>query len=185
MKRFFLILLPFFVLLFSCSNISNATDDKNTTKIDCPTEVKQRAFNFAELYAESNTEYVFGGQDPVRAVKIDCSGLIVMCYKYAMVDTKYSLLFDDTTAYNMYAEYSTKTEAPEKGDLIFMGESGSNNVTHIAIFEKNENGNVYFIDSTQKDTDGDGIYDINGVTKRSYTSTDDKIKWYGIMRVQY
>ena len=184
MKRFFLFLLPLFVL-FSCSNISNTTENKNTTKTDCPTEVKQRAFNFAELYAESNTEYELGGQDPVRAIKIDCSGLIVMCYKYAMVDTKYSLLFDDTTAYNMYAKYSTRTETPGKGDLVFMGESGSNTVTHIAIFEKIENGNVYFIDSTQKDTDGDGTYDINGVTKRSYSTTNDKIKGYGIMRVQY
>ena len=66
-----------------------------------------------------------------------------------------------------------------------MGESDSPSVTHIALFEKNQNGIIYFIDSTQKDTDGDGVYDIDGVTYRQYPENDNRFKAFGIMRLKY
>ena len=89
-------LLCFSILFVSC-NFNNDSDD--TTEIDCPAEIASRAFRFAELYKDSDTVYELGGQAPVRsAIAIDCSGLVVMCYKYAMVDTKYSLLVSDMTA---------------------------------------------------------------------------------------
>lgn len=87
------------------------------------------------MYKDSETEYKFGGQDPLRTIKIDCSGLVVMCYKYALVDTHYSLLFDDATAHDMYEKYSFQTDKPRQGDLIFMGESNSDKITHIALFD--------------------------------------------------
>lgn len=180
MRKFFLII--YFVLIFcSCKNESSSSDDYDV--YSCPDEISSRAFSFAELYRDSDTEYVWGSQDPVRAIAIDCSGLVVMCYKYAVVDTDYKLLFNDAPAASIYSDYSTKTENPRQGDLVFMGESGSTSITHIAILDKIENGYVYFIDSTQKDTDNDGIDDINGVTERSYATTDDKIKSYGVMNL--
>ena len=91
--------------------------------IPAPAEIKNRAFEFAVLYAESETEYEWGGQDALRAIRLDCSGLVVMCYKYALVDTAYTLLFDDSTAHDMYQKYSIPTHAPQKGDLVFI--SGS------------------------------------------------------------
>ncbi len=151
--------------------------------IPAPAEIKNRAFEFAVLYAESETEYEWGGQDALRAIRLDCSGLVVMCYKYALVDTAYTLLFDDSTAHDMYQKYSIPTHAPQKGDLVFMGEASTDAVTHIALFEKEEAGNVYFIDATEKDSDGDGTADIDGVTRRSYPADDERIKSYGIMKI--
>ena len=150
-------------LIISCNN---GTDDKTSfTEIDASDEISERAYSFAELYEQSDTEYHLGGQDPVRAIQIDCSGLIIMCYKYALVDTKYQLLVSDMTANYMYTNASTHIDKADlkKGNLIFMGEADSNSVTHIALFEKIENGRIYFIDSTQKDTNGDGINDIDGM----------------------
>src|SRR5574344_1089311 len=77
------------------------------TEINTPAEIAERAFNFVELYEQSETVYVLGGQDPARsAIIIDCSGLIIMCYKYALVDTKYQLLENDMTANYMYQNAS-------------------------------------------------------------------------------
>ena len=88
----------FTVMLFACKN-----PQEDYSEIDAPAEIAERAFKFAELYEEADTEYDLGGQDPARsAIKIDCSGLVVMSYKYAVVDTKYQLLESDMTAAYMY-----------------------------------------------------------------------------------
>ena len=155
------------------------------SEIDCPDEICTRAFKFAELYKETGMQYELGGQSPLRSAGIDCSGLVVMCYKYALVDTKYNLLFDDASAKAIYMNYSTPTRFPRRGDLIFMGEADTASVTHIAIFDKIENEKVYFIDSTQKDDNNDGVYEINGVTARNYEKNDSRIKAYGKMRLAY
>ena len=58
-----------------------------------------------------------------------------------------------------------------------MGEEESSDITHIAIYLKtDENGDVHCIDATKKD-------EINGVSERYYSSSDKKIKSYGIMAV--
>ena len=174
---FFLLLTILFV---SCNNREN-----NFTEIDCPDEICARAFKFAELYKETGMQYELGGQSPLRSAGIDCSGLVVMCYKYALVDTKYRLLFGDASVNAIYTNYSTPTKSPRRGDLIFMGKAGTPSVTHIAIFDKIENEKVYFIDSTQKDDNNDGVYEINGVTARNYEKNDGRIKAYGKMRLAY
>ena len=172
-------------LMVSCDN--GAKEERTYTEIDAPAEIAERAYRFAELYEQSDTEYELGGQDSLRAIKIDCSGLIIMCYKYALVDTKYQLLVSDMTANYMYQKASTHIDKADlkKGNLIFMGEVNSNSVTHIALFDKLENGRIYFIDSTQKDTNGDGINDIDGVTYRDYPENDSRVKAFGRMRVKY
>ena len=48
-----------------------------------------------------------------------------------------------------------------------------------------DNGKIYFIDSTQKDTNGDGINDIDGVSYRDYPEDDSRFKAFGRMRVKY
>ena len=182
-RRYLIAALSF--LIISCNN---GTDDKTSfTEIDAPAEISERAYSFAELYELSDTEYHLGGQDPVRAIQIDCSGLIIMCYKYALVDTKYQLLVSDMTANYMYRNASTHISKSDlkKGNLLFMGESDSSEVTHIALFDKLENGRIYFIDSTQKDINGDGINDIDGVTYRNYSEDDSRFKAFGRMRVKY
>ena len=117
--------------------------------VDCPEDIAARAYGFAVQYKNSDTEYAWGGQDPLRTIRIDCSGLVVRCYQYAVAGTEYDLLFADETSAGM-KQYSTETENPRAGDLIFMGDENSDTINHIAIYARRENGRIYFIDSTQK-----------------------------------
>lgn len=55
----------------------------------------------------------------------------------------------------------------------------------MALLKEKKDGYVFFIDSTQKDTDGDGFDDINGVTERNYKENDLRLKSYGIMKIKY
>ena len=51
--------------------------------------------------------------------------------------------------------------------------------THAAVYDRTENGEVFFIDSTHKDDPP-----INGVTRRSYPATDPKLKSWGRMLLE-
>lgn len=149
------------------------------TTIDCPTEIISRAFKFAELYEKEDTVYEWGGEDPLRnTIGIDCSGLVIMCYKYAMVDTEYKLLNEDMTAQNIHDYASTKKSVGtvQKGDLVFIGPEGSKEITHIGFFQKYEDNIVYILDSSS---------DSNGVHYNTYSVDSKKIKGYGRMRVKY
>ena len=171
------------ILLFSLLSLfmfsSCKTQPQDFSLIPCPSSIKKEVVKYVKLYENEETEYDWGGQDPLpfRTLKIDCSGLVIRCYEYALTNTNLSLPFTDTTAKEMENKYSFKTATPEAGDLIFMGEEESCDISHIAIYLKtDENGNVHFIDATQKG-------EINGVSERSYSSSDKKIKSYGIMAV--
>lgn len=149
------------------------------TTIDCPTEIISRAFKFAELYEKEDTVYEWGGEDPLRnTIGIDCSGLVIMCYKYAMVDTEYKLLNEDMTAQNIHDYASTKKSVGtvQKGDLVFIGPEGSKEITHIGFFQKYEDNIVYILDSSSGS---------NGVHYNTYPVDSKKIKGYGRMRVKY
>lgn len=177
MKRLLPIL--FLFILFTSCRFNDSSDSKNV--VDCPSDIAERAFRFSELYKDSDTIYEWGGQSPVRsAIAIDCSGLVVMCYKYAIVDTKYSLLAQDLAVKDFYKKSSSivPLEKLRRGDLIFMGEIGTNKITHIAIFDREENGEIYFIDSTDN-----GI--TNGVSERHYEKTSEKFKAFGVMKLKY
>ena len=170
------------LLFFSCElffETEFTSNYLNFTFIDAPDDIAQRAFKFAQLYEQEDTVYEWGGQEPLRsAIGIDCSGLVVMCYKYAMVDTVYQLISSDMTAQNIYDYASRKINytTARKGDLIFIGSEGSSAITHIGLFEKYENGKVYFIDSSEGK---------NGVHHSEYPVDNKKIKGYGVMKVKY
>ena len=68
------------------------------------------------------------------------------------------------------------------GDIIFMGEFNKNLPTHIAIYVKEENNNIYFIDSTKKEA-VDGQPAINGVTERFYDKGDKRFKHFAKMKL--
>ena len=166
--------------------MAHDTADTGRT-VDCPAAIAAQAFAFAVQYRDAETEYAWGGQDALRAaLRLDCSGLVVRCYGYAVEDSPYCLLFDDASSADLYADYArlVAVDALRQGDLLFMGEPGTDLVTHIALFDRAESGNIYFIDATRKDTDGDGIDDINGVTARYYAADDERIKAFGIMQVR-
>ncbi|GMO37376.1 MAG: hypothetical protein Ta2B_17050 [Termitinemataceae bacterium] len=95
------------------------------TEIECPKAIGEKVVYYAKQYVEKDTEYEWGGQDFLEKdgiIKMDCSGLIVNCVKYAIADAKYSLLFEDAAVINFYTEWTNKITNPRTGDLIFMGE---------------------------------------------------------------
>lgn len=178
-----------FVILSSCYITFEFSDDTGTSSkkssnsnkhivTDCPEEIAAKAFEYAKKYAAADTEYGYGKQDPLRSIKIDCSGLVIMCYTYALQGTSYTLIEPDMASAYMYENAATFTTTPRRGDLIFMGDDSNDpSIFHIAIFDRFEGDQVYFIDSTSQGK-------INGVSERHYARTNKKIKAYGIMKLK-
>ncbi len=176
MNKYLLSFIFLSIFLFSsCSQQAPQTEQFITEEW----AVREKAYQTALLYLEEDTEYEWGGQDPLRTIKIDCSGLVVMCYTYAVENSVFYLPFSDAASYDLYQKYSYPVEKPERGDVVFMGNTQTSEVSHIAVFEKEENGLFWFIDSTLKDSDRDGINDINGVTRRSYDKQGSPIISFG------
>ena len=189
MRRFgrFIFLILVSLCLCGCSwffsyepEVQEAPDNRPYAEnvIDCPEEIANRAFEFAELYRQADTVYEWGGQDALRAIKLDCSGLVIRCYQYALEGTKYSLLKDDMASSYMcdYASTHVLLEDLRHGDLLFMGDKGNGKtVNHIAIFDCIEKGRIYFIDCTKT---------VNKVSRRSYPINDTHFKYFGMMRVK-
>ena len=154
--------------------------------VECPANIAARVYDYAVKYSEADTEYQWGGQDPLRAIQVDCSGLVIRCYQYALEGTGYSLLLPDMSSAYMYENAATLVplEFLRPGDLIFMGEKNSSNITHIAIYARTEGDTIYFIDSTEKSSEGKAPA-VNGVTERSYSRTDKRFKSGGIMWLKH
>lgn len=55
MKIRFCLIFAMIALLVSCDNGSK--DERTYTEIDAPAEIAERAYSFAELYEQSDTEY--------------------------------------------------------------------------------------------------------------------------------
>ena len=103
-------------------------DDSNLPQGGCPARIAASAFEYAKKYAAADTQYKYGAQDPLRAIQIDCSGLVIRCYGYALQNTEYSLLKSDMSSSYMYQNASFHTTTPRHGDLIFMGEENSSSL---------------------------------------------------------
>lgn len=163
----------------SSSSSSPSYEPNNTPKptvtpdSDSIDYIRSKALEYAKWYCQEDTQYAWGGKDKIKALKVDCSGMVINCYEYAVEKTKYKLPFDDTTAAKLHSTYSYPTDTPQPGDMIFMGETNSLSVTHIGIFEKKVGSTIYFIDAT----------DGKGVSQRSYDKSNSKIKGYGQIKL--
>ena len=160
----------------SNSDNQSACDDSDLPSGGCPSQLAATAFEYAKKYASADTQYKYGAQDPLRAIQVDCSGLVIRCYRYALQNTNYSLVQNDMSSSYMYQHASIPTTTPRRGDLIFMTYNNST-VSHVAIFDRFEGNQVYFIDATDQ---GKG----KCVTERHYSKTDKKIVGYGIMKLK-
>ena len=156
-------------------NSSENSDYKTTVSDKIPTSIKERVVYYATLYRDSDTEYKYGGQDPLRSIKVDCSGLIIRCYQYALEGTEYELLRNDMSSSYIYESASNYVTEPEPGDLVFMGDANSSKINHIGIFTKKIGNTIYFIDSTEY---------AHGVSERSYDINNSKIKSFGEMKLK-
>ena len=85
-----------------------------------------------------------------------------------------SVVFDDTTAYALWDEYTHPVEEPLAGDLIFFTDGVSDEVSHVAIFIKEEDGIIFFIDASS-------LPDTMKVMERSYPADNAKIHSFGRM----
>jgi len=160
----------FIIVLLACSCATSNSGVLYSVS-ECPSNIRERVVFYAEEYARKDTLFKLGSRDLLEKegiLEIDCSGLIVRVYQYAVKNTKYSLLFEDTNVSSFYSYFTIPVATPTPGDLIFMG---TNTVypTHISIFIKMDNENIYFIDSTYKEDEG-----IDGVTLRYYKKDDPK-----------
>ncbi|QEN03930.1 CHAP domain-containing protein [Thiospirochaeta perfilievii] len=181
MKR--LLLIPITILLvISCKWVSydefygivhETTVDDNY--IISPELVRLKAYFAAEYYLESELNYQLGGNEtvyvpPYRSLikGIDCSGLIINVFKYAVENTDYVLPFgynngilNDKTADELYKYFTVNVSNPGKGDLIFWKDK-NDNAFHVAILEKIESGYYHFIEANELPS-----YDIDGVGYRT------------------
>lgn len=124
-------------------------NDLHNNGVEAPESIRLKAYSSAEYYAVNNVPYEWGGDYYIepRSMGVDCSGLIISNYKYALKGTGYSLPFSDSTAHDMYQYYSNPVNYPQKGDLVFWKNS-SGRVYHIALLEGISGGKVYFIDAS-------------------------------------
>jgi len=151
-----------FTLFSSC--------DLQPSHIETPPEVWKLAWDIAQVYL--GMEYELGEQDFPTPRGFDCSGLVVNVYYETAGYFGYSLPFTDAAVVNFYHEYTEPLDVPEKGDIIFMG---AGEISHIAIFEKKEAGQVWFIDAYS---------DSGYVQYRSCPEDSPKIKIFGRLLIE-
>lgn len=149
------------ILLGSCS-----PEAPGHETLDAPEAIREKAYTIATFYL--GMEYEWGGQTHWSSRGVDCSGLVVNVYQEAVAGTPYLVPYQDAAVVHFLSDYTIPVEAPERGDLIFMGDG--DDISHIAILEKIENGTVWFIDASS--ASGTVMY-------RSYQEDNEKIKSYG------
>jgi hypothetical protein len=154
------------VMLFIASCGMKDNEGDYSALVECPPEIAEVALQYAYQYVAANTYYHYGGQDLLKSIKIDCSGLIVNCYMYAVSGTPYALPFQDAAVVDFFNRWTVRTSAPTSGDIIFMGENASQ-PSHAALFVNTDSGYIHFIDATFKPDEM-----VNGVSIRKYRSDD-------------
>jgi hypothetical protein len=163
------------LVITSCNSKDVETDYNDF--VECPPEIAEISLQYAYQYAAANTSYHYGGQDLLKSIKVDCSGMIVNCYMYAVNGTAYRLPFRDAAVIDFFNQWTFKTNAPTSGDLIFMGENFSQ-PSHVALFVKNDSGYIHFIDATLKPDEM-----IDGVTIRKYKNNNALFLSFGKMKL--
>lgn len=157
--------LGFTIFLVACE------EPDSYTTVEAPVEIRKKAYALAEFYI--GMEYDWGGQTHWSEKGVDCSGLVVNCYEEAVAGTPYVLPYSDAAVVNFPESYTVSVDTPERGDLVFMGKDS---ITHIAIVDKIEGGQLYFIDAYDGNTSS---FENGEVTYRSYDIGNDKIKSFG------
>jgi hypothetical protein len=174
------ILLFFIITLFACSCVTSNKGILYSVS-ECPSYIRERVVFYAQEYAKRDTFFEWGGRDLLEKegiLEVDCSGFIVRVFQYAVKDTRYSLLFEDTNVSSFYSYFTIPIDIPTPGDLIFMG-TNAVYPTHMSIFIRMDNENIYFIDSTYKEEEG-----IDGVTLRYYKKDDPKFLQFARLLVR-
>jgi hypothetical protein len=175
------IILVFVAVLLACSCVTNNPGIMYSVA-ECPGNIREKVVYFAQEYVQRDTCYKWGGRDSLEKegmLGIDCSGLIVRVFQYAVKDTKYGLLFNDTNVSSLYTYFTVPIDVPTPGDFIFMGSEPNNPPSHMSIFVRMDDENIYFIDSTQKEEDN-----IDGVTLRFYEKNDPRFFFFARLLVK-
>ena len=173
-------LLLFFIIsgIFICSCATNNNGILYSV-VECPKSIREKVVYYAQEYVKRDTYFSMGGRDLLEQegdLALDCSGIIVRAYQYAVKDSMYDLLFEDTNVSSFYYYFTNKIDMPEPGDLIFMG---YNYPTHMSIFFDMDDEYIYFIDATLKEDDG-----FDGVNLRFYKKDDNRFLTFGRLLVK-
>ena len=160
----------FFMLLLSSSLLVSCVSAFQTPVTDI---VRADAYHISFKYIGMG--YAWGGQDfwYVENGVVDCSGLVVNIYKEACENHNCRLLFEDTTASVLYANYTIPITTPRRGDLIFMGDDGV--VSHVAIFHQ-------FVDDRIEFLDAHSVSKVVGI--RQYPASDSRFISFGRMIIR-
>jgi cell wall-associated NlpC family hydrolase len=163
-------------IILAAISLGGCRASRSAEPFPAPAKLRSLALEDATYYV--GMPYVYGGGDWAgpRHLSgiggIDCSGLIVNIYTYAASRLGYTLPFNDATVATILSVYSIPVSDPRPGELVFMGDA--NLVSHIALFEKTNAGDLYFIDA----------YSIDGkVEERNYPLWDPRIIQFGRMLV--
>jgi hypothetical protein len=171
-----LFLIPLLSLsALSCSNLIIAGE---RGVVLCPEDVALRAEENARAYCAADTRYLWGAQDQPGApapLNIDCSGLVVNCFRAAAREAGYGLPFADASVEDFLEQYSVPIRNPRRGDVVFMG-APRQYPTHMGIFAGRDAGRIWFIDSTIKPEE-----QVDGVSLRSYPENDPRFLSFGRM----
>lgn len=112
-----------------------------------PPDLRESLFAVAQCYI--GVPYEWGGQSFrwQEDATVDCSGFVINVYKEALLDSGWSLGFDDTTADGLFRQYTRPTDDPLPGDLLFFsGEEGR--IVHVAIYLAREGRELVIIDAS-------------------------------------
>ena len=167
-------------VLLVCSCTTNNTGVLYSV-LECPIEIRERVVFYAQEYVKREALFEWGGRDYLEKegmLEIDCSGLIVRVFQYAVKDTKYSLLFEDTNVSSFYHYFTIPVVLPTPGDLIFMS-GNSPYPNHMGIFIGMDNENIYFIDSTFIEEQG-----VDGASLRYYPKDDTRFLFFARLLVR-
>ena len=195
MKKIFLVGLMAVGFLFQgCEAVFSVADEilsgsdsvKPGNDVINNSTVKNRVYNNAVKFVNSKTEYVSGAMGRF-VYPFDCSGLVTRCYDDALKGTNYKLPYNFTDTGHPSAEslrkyYSTPTNNPERGDLIFLNFNRSNDGTakHVGIFDRFlSGGKIQFIDAS------DYWNYENVVDFRTVSKSDDAFVSFGVMDIKH
>ncbi|GHU03247.1 hypothetical protein FACS1894147_06820 [Spirochaetia bacterium] len=174
------------IVLASCTTSAGRLGNSPNTNYcvtECPEEIRQAALSYAGRYAERETRWDWGGRDYLDkkgVLTLDCSGFIVRIFQYAVKNSGYALLFEDAPLSAFHEYFTVPINALTPGDIIFMGTLTNAPPTHMSIFVKEEDGDIYFMDATQKEEEG-----IDGVSLRHYSKNDPRFLYYARLLVKF
>ena len=110
-------------------------------------KIKSKVVDRARYYVRQSTIYQESATGN-RAIPFDCSGLVYKCYEEALIGSNYRASYTvRPTAITLQNDYSTPTNNPKPGDLVFFNFLGGK-TNHVGIVVSLKNDRLTWIDAS-------------------------------------